>query len=223
MVILWMAIIVFFYLTWVSHRLCHHRAKWALCWAPHCWWTTNPTATGQLCSSPHQLSSTSLCPTEEKIGQKCPPRPVWSLLGVQWSQFSRATPPQGCLMGLPWNNYTSYTTYRGRGSSCIYWIGISFPFSHIFNTFLLWFVILPLHCTDTLKHLVQYRAFPKDEARKWLCVHVPLVWRNMLTWWHLAFHPLHLLQPTHHLCCHCHEASTKKRGFVPVWYPYWLW
>lgn len=46
---------------------------------------------------------------------------------------------------------------------------------------------------------------------------------SQLTQWYLASHPFNLPQPTQHLCCHCHEASTKKRDFVPVLPPYCLW
>lgn len=165
--------------------------------------------------------------TEPYWGENRPEMPSQAsvvMLGGQWSQFSRATPPQGFLMGLPWNNYTSYTTYRGRGSSCIYWIGTSFPFSHIFNTFLLWFVILSLHCTDTLKHLVQYRAFPKDDKQENGCV---------CTFLSSGCFPAHRVAPcfsppSFATSQHITSAVTvmkpqQKRDFVPVLYPYWLW
>lgn len=45
-----------------------------------------------------------------------------------------------------------------------------------------------------------------------LCAHSSHLDASQLTQWYLASHPFNMLQPTHHLCCHCYEAS-KKKGF----------
>lgn len=165
-----MAIIIFFYLTWVSHRLSHDRAKWALYWALGCWWTTlQPQQASFVPLSPSALFNITV-PYWGRNGPEMTSQASVGMLGGQWSQPPTATPPQGFLMSSPWNSYTLYTKCGWRGSSCIYWIGISFPFSHIFNTFLLRFVILSLHCTDPVKHLVQCRAFLKDDKQEHGCV-----------------------------------------------------
>lgn len=109
-------------------------------------------------------------------------------------------------MALPWNNCTSDTTYGWRGSSCIYWIGIFH-----FHTFLTLFCFDLLYCHSIALHFVQYRAFLEDDKQKMaVCTHFSCLDASQLTQWYLASHPFHLLQPTHHHYCHCHEASTKK-------------
>lgn len=131
-------------------------------------------------------------------------------LGGRWTQLLRAMTPRGFMMGLSWHNYTVYTKHRWRGSSYINWIGISFPFSHIFSTLLLWFVISSLNCTDTVKRSVQWefslKMLNKNTA---VCMHSSLLDAFQPKWWYLASQPFILLQPAYHLRCHCHEASTK--------------
>lgn len=116
--------------------------------------------------SSHQLSSTSLCPTEEEMGQKLPPRPAWAC----W-EGSEASPPQPHDLRAFWWAHpgTIAPCIQSMGEECIYWISFSFPFSHIFTLFC--FGLLYCHFNAlTLKHLVQCRAFLKDDKQEQGCV-----------------------------------------------------
>lgn len=153
-------------------------------------WTGHHAADGQpyshtpaLLISPHQPSSGSVLLYWGRNRPAMTSQASVGTLGGQWTQLLRAATPRGFLMGLSWHIYTVYTKHGWSSSSYMNWIDISFPFSCIVNTLLLWFVVSSLTCTDTAKCLVEWefslKMLNKNMA---VCMHSSLLDAFQLKW-----------------------------------------